>query len=377
MHFTRSFLPAIAVTGLHTRIARNQHSEHRQVPSEATKPGIKHNPVHTTPSANVTPGMLFALEVRSDLKEEQSDTPQTRTLIPPSDEPTSPPLINAVSKKLEKKFPGILTSFPVELFSSAALNTIFQQQEQARASTSAPKASIIKEIFEKFRGNPMGMISATLAEHIIHRSTKVVVSEISANEFNATKVGHLGSVILPSAMVFGAEITIAPFHLLMTRVQTGQERGIVQSALSVVSKQGLQGLYKGAWAFALKGLMFTPGQITAWRVGEAITGKRITDMSLPEHAATVATGAVSGTIWAALPTKVFRDASVQGISAATVISKALQTGTLPYARTAFNFQVIAAKALGKAPAHVLQYTAIYGTVKAWMSSENGSHRQSM
>jgi hypothetical protein len=304
---------------------------------------------------------------------------QTETSSSPQKE-KAPTLGTKIATKLDAKFEGIISSFPVELLGSSIMNKAYQMSE-AR-TTSAVKPSLMKEVVNQFKNNPLGLLSATFIEHLFHRSMKVVVSEISASEFNKDKVGHLGSVVIPAFNVFLAELVIAPLHLLMIRVQSSEavvsdlgkkasstvnESNIFRAAHSVLRTGGIPALWTGAGTFASKGFAFSLGQIGGWRVNETITGNSIKDMSLGQHMTAVSTGAILGTITSAPSTKLFRDASVKQIPVLTLLKNEWAANNMGrYMLTAFEPKAIAAKALTKAPAHILQYTLAYSTLKKYL-----------
>jgi hypothetical protein len=100
-------------------------------------------------------------------------------------------------------------------------------------------------------------------------SAKVVTSTLGAKAFDRERFGLIGSIILPSACVFGAgthlpppplpppptrpsEVLVSPLHLAMVRVQSGISPSVASALVAAVTSSGALGPWNGAWAFALK-----------------------------------------------------------------------------------------------------------------------------
>lgn len=286
--------------------------------------------------------------------------------------PTEKPLIRQLIDKGITKTPGIVASIPTEFLAASMLNQAYKLPAQSGWGSLFTNTKVLMQ------NNFWGNLRVSSAEIMVHRMGKVLASEAGARVFSVEKYGLIGSILAPSAMVFAVETaTAAPFHQAMTMVQSGniinkkgevvaEIRTITDAFRYTVSKHGYTGIYRGAWAMGLKGLMFSPFQIATWRAREAYLDKKLHEQSYGEKAVTVALGALSGTFGAAIPTALFRDASTDGIKGTDVI-RAIIKDPINYLKRAYDPKVTLPKAGLKSFGHFLQYAGAGPLITAIIS----------
>ena len=253
-------------------------------------------------------------------------TSKTNNLSNPSDIS----FLKKVSDKLNEKRNAILLSFPPDYIGYLFMNNFYKGNDFMSAC---------KKI------TPFSM-SLSLVEHCVHRGSKIVGGMAAFEYFE--KSNPIVRAAASTALVGSLELCLAsPFYRVATQAQVGILKP--NNFKNVFSSKYEH--FKGASAFALRGVFFTFPQKLSYQACETFYDKRLREMKPAEQIVTIASGVCGGTLGAAIPTWINSVASSKNLSLKESLAYLKTTPSAP-----FNSRALLVKFIAKVPAHIIQYS---------------------